>query len=858
MQFKMRTILQTLLLLHFTTVFSQINNNQALRAELGNLSFEESMSLVSSERLLEAVPSLNKLKKHYEIKDNYDGNKYYNVVMALYLYNLRKGDIFAARNLINEAGILCSNLESSQNNQYTRQLLCCRGQLENMLKNYDEALSYFDVANRFFEEANDYGEHYMMLLNNMGIAYLMKGDLLSSKIYMDEMKDTFERLYGDFSEDLDDDQYLFLAYYGLMLQSIGHESEAEKYYLNVINNCNKTTVSFDAYLLSANNLSMIYSKKGRWVESVKILENLQSTNSFSNYVIWQNLAMGYLYTNRYPKAISALKSMNDCFLSNIEQLFSNFTGVERENSWDEMSNASTNVNNLIAYQTNDSQAISIAYNNTIFCKTLSAKASRLIDEFVARTSDKVLAELYRKYQADKSAFGFKSNDFEVRDSLRIEINTSEREILGYAGKLGLWLKQDSKTWIDVKKNLKQDEVAIEYCHLPNIKSFPIKDYKYGAFIIRAEYDSPIFVVLDDFKTVNDIFYYNNEDALYINDIYASNKKNVLYKKLWYPLLPYLTGAQTIYYSPTGPLSDLNFDILCGEDGTMLNEKYNMVRVSSTAIIGDLKGTDTKYKTSVLYGNVKYDETTADMAAASSSYNTYSGTEIQSEIALRSENERGKWGPIPLTKKEIDEISILLTQKGVEISKYEGNMANEESFKALSGKSPEIIHLATHGFVIDTPQRAEGNKFVASTNIYSQKDSYMLWAGLMLAGGNNVWQGKFDLTNVEDGILTADEISRMDLSKTKLVVLSACETARGKIDPVDGVYGLQRAFKMAGVGTIVMSLWKVQDDATSMLMTQFYTYLTGGAEKHQALWKAMMDVRAKYKDPYYWAGFVMLD
>jgi CHAT domain-containing protein len=79
-----------------------------------------------------------------------------------------------------------------------------------------------------------------------------------------------------------------------------------------------------------------------------------------------------------------------------------------------------------------------------------------------------------------------------------------------------------------------------------------------------------------------------------------------------------------------------------------------------------------------------------------------------------------------------------------------------------------------------------------------------------------------------------------------------------IDPVDGVYGLQRAFKMAGVETIVMSLWKVQDDATSMLMTQFYTYLNDGTEKHQALWKAMKDVKDKYKDPYYWAGFVMLD
>lgn len=134
----------------------------------------------------------------------------------------------------------------------------------------------------------------------------------------------------------------------------------------------------------------------------------------------------------------------------------------------------------------------------------------------------------------------------------------------------------------------------------------------------------------------------------------------------------------------------------------------------------------------------------------------------------------------------------------------------------------------------------------------------MWAGLMLAGGNNKWLGKFDLTNVEDGILTADEISQMDLSDTKLVVLSACETAKGKMDPVDGIYGLQRAFKIAGVRTIIMSLWKVQDEATYDLMTHFYTYLSNGIERHEALWKAMMIIKEKYKDPYYWASFIMLD
>ena len=375
------------------------------------------------------------------------------------------------------------------------------------------------------------------------------------------------------------------------------------------------------------------------------------------------------------------------------------------------------------------------------------------------------------------------------------------------------------------------------------------------FVLGYNYEAPVFIALDDIKVINSIFHYDNSDPLFINELYTTQNKN-LYNTLWKPLMPYLNGIHTIYYSPVGPLNDLNYDVLCGEDGKMLSERYKMVRVSSTA---NIKKTEVeKYQTSILYGNIKYDESTTDMLDASSAYSTFTGTEVHQELAQRSENERGRWGPIPSTKKEIDNIEALFKKKGIKVSIFEGNAANEESFKNLSGKSPEILHMATHGFVIDTPQRAKGNKFVASTSVYSQKDSYMMWAGLMLAGGNNIWQGKFDIKNVEDGILTADEISRLDLSNTKLVVLSACETAKGMIDPVDGVYGLQRAFKMAGVETIVMSLWKVQDDATSMLMTQFYTYLNDGTEKHQALWKAMKDVKDKYKDPYYWAGFVMLD
>ena len=240
------------------------------------------MSYVYTERFPDAIPSLRKLKQRYEDPDLYNGETYYGIVISLYTYYLGIGDIATARNIINEAGTICTQREASANNDFTRRLLCCRGQLESMLKNYDEALSYFQIANNYFEEVNEFGEQYLVLLTNMGIAYLGKKDYLSSKNYMNKMRDKFEQLYGSFENIKDEDQYIFLAYYGLMLQSTGHESDAEKYYLNVINNCKRTPLSSEAYLLSANNLSNIYSKNGKWEESIKILEELQGPNSHSN------------------------------------------------------------------------------------------------------------------------------------------------------------------------------------------------------------------------------------------------------------------------------------------------------------------------------------------------------------------------------------------------------------------------------------------------------------------------------------------------------------------------------------------------------------------------------------------------
>ena len=841
-----------------TTVYSQNDSDFLYRAKNGQLSYEECLS-IDVNIFSQAVPSLINLKRKYEMDDMFDGELYNSIVMYLHYYYMRIGDISSSRQLLNEAGNIFNKRELEPNNKYIRYLLICRGQLEFWLKNYGEALAYLNLAHIYYEEKNDFGEDYMVMLLSMAMAYQANKDLLSAKIYMDEAKEQFEKLHGSIYDIKEEDQFIILADYGYMCNSIGHHKEAEKCFLTVINNCKNNSISHEADVLACNYLSEMYMKQNRWSDGAKLLENLKSENNENNYLFSQNLALCYLYMNAYSKAIASLQEMNRYSLTNIKNVYSNFTGLERENYWTIISRERVLITNLIAFHTHNSQAVSTAYNNALFCKSLLLNSSRLIAGFIATSSNIDLKQKYNQYQQLKSKLAYKTNNPTSRDSLIREIIDIERSILVAAGNFGLWLSNEAKTWKDVQQSLSDNEIAIEYCYAPHMEQYPDLQPYYGAFILRKDFDYPKLVSLENVDKIEAVFDNDNPDELFVNDLYSSAKSQSLHRMLWEKIEPYLSGVKTIFYSPTGYLVNVNFDVLQDKDGKMMNEKYTMSRVSTTADIDKIKESSSlSPKSSVLYGNIKYEETTDDMAAASSSYSNYTGTEINSELALRSEGERGKWGPIPSTKKEIENIGSLLNKKGVKVSLLEEGAANEESFKNLNGKSPDILHLATHGFVIDTPERAEGNKFVASTTVYSQKESYMMWAGLMLAGGNNIWQGKFDLRNVEDGILTADEISRLDLSNTKLVVLSACETARGKVNPIDGVYGLQRAFKIAGAGTIVMSLWKVQDEATSMLMTQFYTYLINGIEKHQALWKAMMDVREKYHDPYYWAGFIILD
>jgi CHAT domain-containing protein len=207
--------------------------------------------------------------------------------------------------------------------------------------------------------------------------------------------------------------------------------------------------------------------------------------------------------------------------------------------------------------------------------------------------------------------------------------------------------------------------------------------------------------------------------------------------------------------------------------------------------------------------------------------------------------------LPNTLKEIRNIEKAMQTKQKFVYTYVADKATETAFKNLSNKtSPSVIHFATHGFtIIDT---AKNN---ITSNTFKVSDNPLLRSGLVLAGGNKGWQGKAN-SNEDDGILTALEISAAQLQNTQLAVLSACETGTGELRGSEGIFGLQRAFKLAGVNYIMASLWQVPDKETAEFMNTFYTTWLTGKTIRQAFLATQQTMRKKYA-PYYWAGFTLV-
>ena len=393
----------------------------------------------------------------------------------------------------------------------------------------------------------------------------------------------------------------------------------------------------------------------------------------------------------------------------------------------------------------------------------------------------------------------------------------------------------------VKQTLGQNEMLIDFTDYISQS----QGRKYAAYIINKVQDYPQLKPLFAERQIDSLGI-ARPDMFYDKD-YAQD----VLQLLWEPLKTNIPIGTTIYYVPSQLLFQVSLESLPIPDGSLLGSHYHFVRLSSARELVKMKSRSRGYKsnTAVLYGGLQYDLEDAAMVEEAKKY------DLSNLFALRGEITRGDsiFHDLQGTKEEILKIEDLLKRNKWQVSSYMGKNGTEESFLNMHGKSPKLLHLATHGFYY-TPNRTENVDYLKG---YTDA---MSLSGLVLSGGNAAWLGKPLPKGVLGGILSANDIARLDLSNTDMVVLSACQTGQGKATS-EGLYGLQRAFKKAGVGTIVMSLWSVSDKTTSEFMTTFYERLADTHNvwnKRKAFEEAKEIIRKKHPDPFHWAAFVMLD
>jgi CHAT domain-containing protein/Tfp pilus assembly protein PilF len=514
------------------------------------------------------------------------------------------------------------------------------------------------------------------------------------------------------------------------------------------------------------------------------------------------------------------------------------------------------------------------FNNALFYKGFLLQATEQIKRLSlsdsAVTEKFNLLKSYERRLATQYVLPITDRDTMVVHDLLEKTNKLEKNIARMVS--GFENANRQVSWKDVQLNLNIDEIAVEFVHYHLYATKSKDSILYAALILKPGETLPQFIPLFEEKELDHLLNANQErKADYVNELYAradrgivklGSEKKSLYDLIWAKIeAAGLEDIKTVYYSPSGVLHRLNLGAIAIDEETILSDRYNLVAMNSTRQLVIPSTLATQANDALLIGGVNFE---VDTFLLTQEEEPLLASRSADDAWTESGTRGGSWSYLKWTEKEVERIGTTLTTSGFRTLQFTGSEATEEAFKAIGSEtaSPRILHIATHGFFFPDPEQVPAFRrgLGEVEPVFKNSDNPMIRSGLILAGGNYAWKhGRAISPDKEDGILTAYEISQMNLSNTEMVVLSACETGLGDIKGNEGVYGLQRAFKIAGAKYIIMSLWQVPDRETMEFMTTFYgNWLEENMTIPDAFRKTQREMRDRFFNPYSWAGFVLVE
>jgi CHAT domain-containing protein/tetratricopeptide (TPR) repeat protein len=870
---------------------SSINDLATLYREIGNYTaaeplYKESLEIkrkISGEESLEYASCLislgilyrllgnytnaeTYLKQSLEIREKKLGNKHPD--FASCLSNLAQVNI-ATSNLEIAESLLKKSLEiykiklGEEHPKYAGVLLPL-GIVYRRMGNYKACESaykeYLLVIKKL--KGGDSAE-YAKGLNNLAVVYTNMNNYVAAEINSKQSLEILKITIGE--ENLTYSRGLNTL--GELYTKMGRYSDAESLLKKSLE-IQKKIIGINSPNITENLLCLgkLYTKMGNYSAAellynqlLEIQKNILGKENIKYIISLNDLADLYVKTNRYKEANTIYQNNFEIIKNEIVSNFEWLTDNEKDAYWKKYDTFFETIHEFSNLSNNENTNISqLNYNAALFTKSKLLETKISEENFyneIAATRERLsfLRKKLAKMNEDSNGEEYKKIESEANE-LNGKLTQSWPEFAQEINNLSI-------TWNQVQNNLSKDEVAIEFVRYKVEKD---SSYHYDALIIRKSDLNPILVNLCTEKQLKGI---NPKEGF-----------SSFYPLVWAPLEEYLKNINTIYYSPIGILNNIPFHALYSKktdgdnikkskDGksTTISElnaeflinKYTLHQLTSSRYLAmgiKEKATEKIEKSITLVGGVDYD------------YLPGNKIEIKkgADFVTRGSNTKGAFQFLDGTKLEVETINKTLKLTGWETSLLEQNEATEENIEKLENHNAKgVLHIATHGFAFE---EAIGNSTltddISIRYKLSNNSNPMKRCGLIFAGANWAWTGSDEYKKLnpeaEDGILTAAQVALLNLKKTKLVVLSACETGLGKIEGGEGVFGLKRAFKLAGVEQIIVSLWEVADKETMELMTLFYEDLVKTQNAIVSFEKAQKTMKDNYPTrPDLWAGFVLV-
>jgi len=570
-----------------------------------------------------------------------------------------------------------------------------------------------------------------------------------------------------------------------------------------------------------------------YTQARDIYEKYFSRNHPEYVKILSKQAKVYYMENNFKRAKANIEQALNNYDGFIKQYFPALSEREKAKYWNTIKGDFEFYNTLAFGQLEDFRDLTgKVYDYQLLTKALLLSSSIKIRERILASNDEILKNSYLQWIQKKEfltiALSMSTEQLIENgidpNALTIEIEKLEREISEKSELFSQNFDNKKITYQNVQKALDKNEVAVEMIRYRHFNHTFTDSIVYVALYVKSDNSRPKAIIMPNGHRMEKRYlsYYRNAIINQMSDVYS-------YKIFWEPIQKEIGTTATLYLSPDGVYNQINLEAIPTPDGKYVIDNSNIVIVSNTK---DLHLRKIKKKQAVAANK-------ATMFGNPTFYLTASTNR--------------KIPSLPGTEKEVDELQTLLKKNGWITDEYVETLASEEQVKSLA--SPKIFHVATHGFYTPTVSLDELEELTESEAMMTENP--LLKTGLLLAGAGDIMNKSKYNYNLESGILTAYEAMSLNLDQTDLVVLSACETGLGDIANGEGVYGLQRAFLVAGAKVLIMSMFKVDDEATQKLILNFYRKWIVTNDLRQSFVNAKKELRLDYPEPIYWGAFMMI-